>query len=645
MSDLQSLVIGTAGHIDHGKSTLIKALTGVDPDRLAEEKKRGITIELGFGEINTPGGHHFGVVDVPGHEKFVRHMVAGATGIDAALIVIAADDGVMVQTREHLAILELLGITDAIVCVTKVDKSDPELLELVGADIAAELEDTPFAQAPLVMVSSMTGQGIDELYVQLDKLAERVLAKKKATKNAPLRLPVDRVFTIAGAGTVITGTLWEGSVSADDEVEAVFAHKLLRVRSVQVHGEQVTKAVAGNRVALNLAGIAKDELERGEMLAQKGLITLTTRFTCEFTYLGSGNFGGSSKAFASGTRVHIHHATRVVLGEIHLIGRKDLAVGEKCFAQIRTEEPLALLAADRFIVRSFSPMLTIGGGVVLQTQAGRHIKVTEQEEALLNALAERNVEAVVLAEMALARTPLTSEAIAQAYRFPKSDVAAVLNQHDFHRVKMGSQTYFMNRDAHTQFCTQCEEKLKELHATRPSQKAFTLGELCNAMHTHQDEALFEACVRQMVEAGVPLVFEGGRIAHAQSASATREAEDKISAHLFDILRKEHLSVSTLEEIAAAHTFDMRQLQKVANDLTTSGQLIRLAQKYYFTSEAIKDAESKLRAALEGSSEEHTVMAATLRDALGVSRKYAIPLLEYFDTKGLTRRVGDGRYLV
>lgn len=645
MSHLQSLVLGTAGHIDHGKSTLIKALTGVDPDRLAEEKKRGITIELGFGEIVTPTGQHFGVVDVPGHEKFVRHMVAGATGIDAALIIIAADDGVMVQTREHLAILELLGITEGIVVVTKIDKSDPELIELVKADIADELKDSPFGNAPLVAVSSITGEGIDELYVQLDALAERVSAQKKAAGKAPLRLPVDRVFTIAGAGTVITGTLWEGAVSQDEQIEAVFAHRSVRVRSVQVHGESVERAGAGNRVALNLAGVSKDDINRGEMLTAPGLVKPTTRFNASFTYLGSERFGGSSKAFKSGMQVHIHHATREVNGQLFLLGEKSVQPNTTCFVQIRTQEPLALMGNDRFVVRSFSPALTIGGGEVLLAHAPRRLKVSDAEMALLTALGQRDYEAIVARVLELSRTPLTSEHIARKYHLVRSEVAAVLNQNNYHRIKVGSDTYFVTQAAHGLFKTSAEKALLALHEQRPEQHAFTLAEMRDALHVAYDETLFEAWIQQIREEGAPFIYEQGRIAHAQSAAATKQAEQAVASALLVRLSREGLSVSTLDELVAQENYDARLLQKVANALVAQGVLVRLAQKYYFTAESLETARKALERALEGSSVDHTIPAATLRDALGVSRKYAIPLLEYFDAQGITRREGDGRYLV
>ncbi|TLM91980.1 MAG: selenocysteine-specific translation elongation factor, partial [Actinobacteria bacterium] len=278
-----SLVLGTAGHIDHGKSSLIHALTGTDPDRLKEEKDRGITIELGFARLELPSGRSMGVVDVPGHEKFVRQMVAGATGVDVVLLVVAADDGVMPQTREHLAIIDLLGIERGVVALTKSDLVDAEWLELVAADIAALLEPTSLAGSPIVPVSSKTRAGLVELLNALDEVAEETPSRHA---KLPMRLPVDRVFTIAGAGTVVTGTMWSGTAVRDDAVEVYPSGVQGRVRGVQVHGAAVDEAQAGQRVAMNLAGIERDQIGRGDVVAAPGTLTVTDRFDARFTYLG-----------------------------------------------------------------------------------------------------------------------------------------------------------------------------------------------------------------------------------------------------------------------------------------------------------------------------------------------------------------------
>ncbi len=354
------LIIGTAGHIDHGKSTLIKALTGTDPDRLAEEKKRGITIELGFAQLLLPDGTIAGIVDVPGHEKFIRQMIAGATGIDIALVCVAADDGIMPQTREHLAVLELLGVTTCVVALTKCDLVDSEWLELVKEEITAELASSSFNEAPIVAVSAREGWGLDEL--------KEVLSKSVATSptpnlTGPVRMPVDRVFTIKGAGTVVTGTLWQGTVRPDDELELLPKGISARIRSIQVHDKEVEHSSAGTRTALNLANLSTKEIRPGDFLITPQTLNSSDRFDARFTYLP---LLSAQKPLISGTSVRIAHGTRETMGRILLMDNQtSLEPRQTAFAQIRLNEPLPLSHGDHFIVRLLSPARVIGGGVVL----------------------------------------------------------------------------------------------------------------------------------------------------------------------------------------------------------------------------------------------------------------------------------------
>jgi selenocysteine-specific elongation factor len=352
----RSLILGTAGHIDHGKSTLIHRLTGTDPDRLKEEKRRGITIELGFAELTLPGGTHLGIVDVPGHEKFVRHMVSGAAGIDIALLVIAADDGIMVQTLEHLAILRLLGVKHLAVALTKTDLVDADTVEVATQEISEWLSATEYAGAAIVPVSGVTGEGSAELLDALDILAMQVPEREV---SETVRLPIDRAFTIAGAGTVVTGTLRSGRVRAEDKLELVPAQRVLRIRSVQVHGRACDEAMSGQRTALNLVGIAKDLIARGDVLASPGTLRAADRLDVELTLLAS-----ETKALKNNTVLHIHHAGREVAGRVLTAGRVSLEPGKSGAAQLRLEQALIPVAGDRFIMRGGSPLRTMGGGVI-----------------------------------------------------------------------------------------------------------------------------------------------------------------------------------------------------------------------------------------------------------------------------------------
>ncbi|TLM77475.1 MAG: selenocysteine-specific translation elongation factor, partial [Actinobacteria bacterium] len=420
MSEAPSLVLGTAGHIDHGKSSLVKALTGTDPDRLPEEKERGVTIELGFARLELPSGRSMGVVDVPGHERFVRQMVAGATGIDVVLLVVAADDGVMPQTREHLAIVDLLGIPKGVVAVTKADLADADWIELVRADVQALLAGTSIAGAPIVVCSARTGEGLPELLAALDSVATEAEARHA---DLPMRLPVDRVFTVAGAGTVVTGTMWSGGAAKDDAVEVLPGGAKARVRSVQVHSQPVARAHAGQRVALNLAGVERDAIARGDIVAAPGTLTVTDRFDAQFTYLAA-----EDKPFESGTRVHVHHGTREVLGRVLLMGAERLQPGERALAQVRLENPLAPRYGDRFIIRSYSPMWTIGGGVVLDALPPRRTALKSAERELLEALLAGDLSQAAVGLVTSRGIPMTSAEVAAALGVPRAQVADELNK-------------------------------------------------------------------------------------------------------------------------------------------------------------------------------------------------------------------------
>jgi selenocysteine-specific elongation factor len=350
---MQRIIIGTAGHVDHGKTVLTKRLTGVDTDRLKEEKKRGISIELGFAPLTLPSGIKVGLVDVPGHERFIKNMLAGIAGIDLVLLVIAADEGVMPQTREHLDIINLLEVKKGIVVVTKTDLVDAEWLELVKGEIEEVLKGTVLEHAPVVPVSALTGQGIPQLLEVIDRMALETPPKLITGK---MRIPIDRVFTITGFGTVITGTLWSGRLKAGETVEILPRELTARVRNIQVHGEKVSEATAGQRVAVNLAGVETEEVFRGDVLAEPGLLTASHRIDVKLTLLKHINI-----ALEQRVRVRIHHGTREVLGRVNLLDREELLPGENCFCQLVLETPLMALRGDHFVIRSYSPMLTKSG--------------------------------------------------------------------------------------------------------------------------------------------------------------------------------------------------------------------------------------------------------------------------------------------
>lgn len=631
---MPSLVLGTAGHIDHGKSSLVKALTGTDPDRLAEEKARGITIELGFARLELPSGREMGVVDVPGHEKFVRQMVAGATGIDVVMLVVAADDGVMPQTLEHLAIIDLLGIDRGVVALAKSDLADADWLELVRDDITELLRGTSIQGAPIIAVSSRTGTGLDELKAALDEVADEAPSRQAAL---PMRLPVDRVFTIAGAGTVVTGTMWSGTASRDDEIELYPQGKRGRVRGVQVHSDSVTRASAGQRVAINLAGLDLDEISRGDIVAAPGSLTVTDRIDVRLTYLG---VPGQDKPFVSGARVHVHHGTREVLGRVLLMGAEELACGSAAFAQIRLEEPLAPRYGDRFIIRSYSPVYTIGGGLVLDVSPPRRTVLRAHEQELLDALLAHDVPAAALGLLAARATPMSSAQIASLIGVERSLVADALNKATLERLKIGSETYFVTPEALAHVLELAQSELLAFHAQEPKSTGLAAAALKDRVDRRMDTKVFDAILAHSDAAGW-LVAEQGRVRHAKAAVSALAEENSALEALVPLLRSQGLSPSGAAELANLIGQDPVVVRKALTKLVLDGEVVRLGAEMHFDASVIEGARRKLTAHL---TEHGSATAAELRDMLGVSRKYAIPLLEHFDAQGVTKREGEARVL-
>ncbi len=634
-SRMPSLVLGTAGHIDHGKSALVKALTGTDPDRLPEEKERGVTIELGFAQLILPSGRAMGVVDVPGHEKFVRQMVAGATGIDVVLLVVAADDGVMPQTREHLAIIDLLGIERGVVAITKSDLADEEWLEIVRADVEELLAGTSIESAPIVAVSAKTGASLPELLATIDEVAKTAEARHA---DLPMRLPVDRVFTIAGAGTVVTGTMWSGTVRRDDTVEIYPEGERARVRSVQVHSEPVAEAHAGQRVAINLAGVERDEIARGDILALPGSLSVTDRFDARFTYLGT---PGDEKPFESGARVHVNHGTREVLGRVLLMDVERLLPGQSALAQVRLEEPLAPRYDDRFIVRSYSPVYTVGGGIVLDTLPPRRTQLTPRERDLLGALVAHDFAGASTGLLTSRGVPMTSAEVAAALGVQRSIVADELNRAKLERLKVASDTYFVTPSALEALIAAIERHLLAFHAENPSATGISTSALRDLVERRIEPRVFDALLGVASQRGIAAV-DAGLARHPKAAVSALAAEASAEAALVALIESQRLEPAGPAALASAAGIDVGLARKALGKLATEGRVVRANADMHFSAAAIALAKERVAGYLaqhpDGAS------AAELRDALGVSRKFAIPLLEYFDAQGVTRRVGDVRVL-
>ncbi|HAM16821.1 MAG TPA: selenocysteine-specific translation elongation factor [Eggerthellaceae bacterium] len=633
------VVLGTAGHIDHGKSALVLALTGTDPDRLAEEKARGITIELGFAQLVLPDGTAMGVVDVPGHERFVRQMISGSTGIDLALLCIAADDGVMPQTREHLAVIDLLGIDSCIVALTKCDRVDDEWRDLVLEDVREWLATTRFANAPIVPTSARTGAGLDALKQELMTAAHAAESQHRASI---VRMPVDRVFTMKGAGTVVTGTLWSGTIALEDELQILPAGQTTRARAIQIHGTPVQEAPAGNRVAVNLADAKTTDVRPGDFLATPGAIVPSDRFDCWFTYASPLAEG---KPLASGTRVRVAHGTRETFGRILFMnGQDELQAHEGAYAQIRLEEELALSWQDRFVVRSYSPVRVIGGGSVLAAHPRRRTTLSESELALLDALREGDADEACTIAISLQDAPLRARDLAELMGTSASEtqerLGALARGKQVTTLQQGSMRFYTTPRALQKGVSALENALLKFHAEQPDALGVAKGDLLLRSGLRMDAAAFDALLARALD-DARLVVEDGIISHPQAGAGARQKERQNADRVAGVLAAAGATPPSTEELAAQADMTVSALARALATLEREDRAVRIDRSLAFDARAF----AQLRdAAIEHIRRHGPSSAADLKDAMGRSRKYAIPILEHLDRTGATVRDGDLRRL-
>lgn len=641
-STLRPIIVGTAGHIDHGKSALVRALTGTDPDRLAEEKRRGITIELGFAHLTLPDNTVLGLVDVPGHERFVRQMIAGASGIDIALLCIAADDGIMPQTREHLAVLQLLGINTCIVALTKCDLVDDDWRSLIQEEVQAELARTPYANAPIVAVSARNNTGLDELK---ETLTESIRALERTSKEGPVRMPIDRVFTIKGSGTVVTGTLWQGTIRPDDELEILPQNRIARVRAIQVHGSNAASSNAGVRTALNLASLSKSDLKPGDFLTTPSTQQTSDRFDARFTSLPVLT---EEKSLVSGTRVHVAHGTREVTGRLlYMDGKETINAHETTYAQIRLDEPLPVMRGDRFIIRSLSPARVIGGGTVLNSYPRRRTTLKAEEEALLGALTRDDDAALCAAIIDTNPLPTSIAELARVSAMNPEHISDVLTQLTTGKGKpiyiplgQGSHLYFAKRSTIQNCVMSLENTMLIFHGENPSATGISKNALRQRYPHHLDETCFDALLTEAIK-DKKLVVIKGEISHPSAGAGARALEEQTANTLLGLLRSHGATPPSLPELFEEAGLDQARGAKAILLLEEQGRAQRVNKTLCFSDKAL---ESFWNAAHDYLEEHGSATAAQLKEAMKTSRKFAIPLLEYFDEKKLTLRQGDMRVL-
>ncbi|MDO5023250.1 selenocysteine-specific translation elongation factor [Slackia piriformis] len=636
-SELAHFVLGTAGHIDHGKSTLIEALTGTNPDRLAEEQKRGITIELGFAQLDLGDGLTIGVVDVPGHERFVRQMIAGASGVDMALLCIAADDGVMPQTVEHLAVLELLGVRHCVIALTKSDLVDEEWIAFLEEEIEERLASSPFSDAPIVAVSARSGSGLEELRETIRNVAKSI-RRKQDLQCA--RLPVDRSFSIKGSGTVVTGTLWSGTVCPADKLQAYPGEEIFRIRTVQRHGQEVDRAFAGDRVALNIAHAEKSQLPRGIILAEPGSLHMSDRFDASFSYIGTQD---AKEPFCTGQRVRIAHGTTEVFGRVLLMqGEEQVAPREGSLAQIRLDEPLPLSRGDRFVVRSMSPVGVIGGGRVLHCSPRRRTILPPVEEKLIAALLENDRAKATEIALAMQTRPASALEIAQTSGLTEAETRECLAAFESHsnilRFECAPPRY-IGRAALQRRVAAIENALLAFHAQNPTQPGMSSEMLRNTADPRSDKESFKALLVHLASADA-VILANGLVSHPKAQASAKRIESQAAASLVDIVRKSGSAPSTLTDLMEKTALETSLFYRAIGILEKQGQAQRVGE-YCFSAETLEQLEGAVRSHIETHG---PATAAELKDAMGTSRKYAIPLLEHFDSKRVTVRNQDLRSL-
>lgn len=642
MSEVQALVecpviVGTAGHVDHGKSALIEALTGKNPDRLEVERRRGMTVELGFGELALPSGKIVGLVDVPGHSHYLRAMVQGATGIDVAVLVVSAVEGVMPQTRQHVHVLELLGVTHMVVALTMCDLADAEMTELAELDVDDFLSGTVFAGAPIVPVSSKTGEGIDALLAALDECVDACWAacRDRAERaDAAPRLPIDRCFTIKGAGTVVTGTLHDAPVAVGDELVALPSRTVCRVRGIQVHGD-TQRALPGQRVALNLVGDGAASLDRGEMLGAEGRFGQTMRFMMTFTYLG--REGAKPRVLESGARVHVMAGTAEVVGRIMFMeGEAPMAVGETRIVQVRLENSLPLRAGDHAVVLSYSPVMLVGGGRVLLSRCRRSRELSAGERALYAALEAGDVTGAVDSWLELQALPVAAADVAVALDMAAGDVdtalRALVAEDAVCELTAGDVALYTSTAVLDAAMDTLAATLSAMHAAAPKETGFTPGAVAHAAWPAADEGVAAALIAEGCSRGV-CAAEGAEVFDPHSAAAAACVVREACERIVVLLDEAGLDAPTLPEVGEQLQLDRDTMTRALRELSLNRSIVKVERDVALSAAAEAHARELVAAAIEAAGGAATT--SVLREALGVSRKRAISILEHLDAVRFT----------
>jgi len=626
---VKQVVLGTAGHVDHGKTTLVKALTGIDTDRLKEEKERGMTIELGFAYLDLPSGKRLSIVDVPGHERFIKHMAAGAQGMDLVALVVAADEGIMPQTKEHLHICELLGVKKGLVVITKVDLVEEEFLTLVKEEVRDFLKGTFLEGAPIVEVSAIKGWGIKELLETIDRLVEEVEEKPS---DGLFRLPIDRVFTIKGFGTVVTGTVLSGEVSVGDEIEILPEGIRGKVRGIQVHKEHLKGARAGQRAALNLAGVEKEHIERGDVIVHPKTLKPTSILDVEIFHLPY-----APVALKNGTTLQLHIGTSHLLAQIILLETEALEPKQKGLAQLKLQKPIVAQPFDRFVLRGSGLIQTWGGGIVLDAHPSRHKRFKPEVIEKLKELRESEPQKVIL--YYLNKYPsqgLTLKEIMAHTGLRKMVVEKTLSELSKEGKILFIENTFHPKEALEKLKTAVIEIISKFHQQNPLRLGMTQEEIKGKLKIANEE-LIAFTIERLIEKDV-IQKEGDLFKLKTHKVPFSEEELK---ELENIILRASLSPPTPKEIAQSYNKDLSTIKEILSILVHRGTIIKVKEDLYFHKEVLDSLRDKV---IEFLKKHGRISIQDFKNLIGTSRKYVIPLAEYFDQIKVTIRVGDERIL-
>ena len=634
---MQNVIVGTAGHVDHGKTCLIKALSGIDTDRLKEEKKRGITIELGFANLIDTDGVHIGIIDVPGHEKFVKNMLAGIGGIDLVLLVVALDEGVMPQTVEHFEILKMLQIRQGIVVLTKSDTVDSEWADMVEEDVRELIKGSFLEQAELIRVSSYTGEIIDVLRQKIVTMAKQ--AGKRREEKELFRLPIDRVFTMEGFGTVVTGTLVEGMCEAGEEVMVYPQERLLKIRGVQSHGQKEEKASAGQRTAINLAGIKKEELSRGQVLAYPGSLVNSTMVDATLRL-----FDSTQRKLKNGDRVHLSYGSAQAIGKVILLDCEVVEAGQEALVQIRFDDPICVKRNDKFIIRFYSPVETFGGGTILNPAADKHKRGQEDIIESLR-LKKTGTDMEILEQMVNEESRRFPEAkdLAAWMDLTVSEAEQMLdtlrNKKKILHLNDGS---FVGKAYWEKVSELANQVLAHFHRENPIVEGMDREELksrlAERMHLKSGKKA-EALMAELEKRKV-ITIQGSIVSVAGFTVSYSDEASQMMTDMENIYKKAGIEVPSTDELVGAYK-DRKQARQVLSELTKKGILVKAGTGVLMHKEHWDRALSVLRDHLASHPQ---ITLGEFRDLLGTSRKYAVMLLETYDQMKITKKIGDARVL-